>query len=234
MSALTQSKMLRVLQEQCFERLGGNLGIRTDVRVLAATNQDLEALVAQGRFRQDLYYRLGVFSIRLPALRERGSDLPLLVHHFLRLFQRDLGKDVQAVAPETFVILQRYCWPGNVRELQSVLKQALLQATGPVLLPQFLPAYLERNEHGETERTDSRFVLQQFVDEQLAAGTEALYAQTLRQVERVLLIQVLRHTGGNQLQAARILGITRGSLRNKIRDLGLSIGRTVEGEEDLP
>ncbi|HZU36775.1 MAG TPA: sigma-54 dependent transcriptional regulator [Gemmataceae bacterium] len=235
MSPLTQSKMLRVLQEQRFERLGGNVGIRTDVRVLAATNQDLEALVAQGRFRQDLYYRLSVFTIHLPPLRERGSDLPLLVQHCLRLIHRDLGKEVEGIAPEALAILQRYPWPGNVRELQSVLKQAVLQATGPVLLPQFLPAYLEKSERGtETDRADGRFMLEQFIEAHLTAGSEALYAQTLRQVERILLSQVLRHTGGNQLQAARILGITRGSLRNKIRDLGLSIGRTIEVEEDAP
>src|SRR5262249_20262103 len=122
MSPLTQSKMLRLLQEQRFERLGGNETIQTDVRVLAATNRDLEAMVARGRFRRDLYSRLGVFTIRRPPLGERGDDLPLLVQHYLRRFDRELGKDVQAVAPEVLELLRRYPWPGNVRELQSVLK----------------------------------------------------------------------------------------------------------------
>src|SRR6185436_8828920 len=128
MAPLTQAKMLRLLQEQRFERLGGNETVTTDVRVLAATNQDLEALAAQGRFRQDLYYRLSVFTICLPSLRERGDDLALLVQHYLRRFGRELGKDVETVAPEAMDGLRQYPWPGNVRELQSVLKQALLRA----------------------------------------------------------------------------------------------------------
>ncbi len=139
MTPLTQSKMLRVLQEQRFERLGGNETIRTDARVLAATNLNLEAAVAAGRFRQDLYYRLSVFAIALPPLRERGEDLPLLVHHYVRRYSRELGKGVTTVAPETMELLRRQSWPGNVRELQSVLLTALLHASGPVLLPQFLP-----------------------------------------------------------------------------------------------
>jgi two-component system nitrogen regulation response regulator GlnG len=230
MSPLTQSKMLRVLQEQQFERLGSNDTVQTDVRVLAATNQDLPALVAAGRFRQDLYYRLGMVTIHLPALRERGADLQLLVQHYLRLYSRELGKDVQAVAPEALEVLRGYVWQGNVRELQNVLKQALLQATGPVLAADFLPASLRHPKDARPSDKDA-LTLQQFIAERLAAGTEDLYAETLRQVERRLLAQVLEHTGGNQLQAARILGITRGYLRNKIRDLGINIARTVEVEE---
>ena len=144
MAPLTQAKMLRLLQEQKFERLGGNETVTTDVRVLAATNQDLEALVAQGKFRQDLYYRLSVFTIRLPPLRERGDDLLLLVQHYLRRFNRELGKDVQTVAPEALEVLRQYPWPGNVRELQSALKQALLRASGSVLMPEFLPEALTK------------------------------------------------------------------------------------------
>src|SRR6266542_2084017 len=133
MAPLTQTKLLRLLQEQRFERVGGNETIQTDVRLLAATNRDLEELVAAGRFRSDLYYRLKVFTIRLPPLRERAEDLPLLVDHFVKRFSRELDKDVQRTAPETLALLQRYTWPGNVRELQSVLKETLLHATGPVL-----------------------------------------------------------------------------------------------------
>src|SRR5262249_52113763 len=146
----TQAKMLRVLQEQAFERVGGNETIRTDVRLIAATHRDLKAWSEEGRFRPDLYYRLGVFNIHLPALRERGEDLPLLVHYFVRRFSRELGREVSEVAPEALERLRHYPWAGNVRELQSVLKQALLRATGPVLLPAFLPENL-----GETGRTDA-------------------------------------------------------------------------------
>ena len=139
-----QAKMLRVLQEQAFERVGGNETVRTDVRLIAATHRDLKALSAEGKFRPDLYYRLSVFTIHLPPLRQRGDDLPLLVQHYVRRFSRELGREVRQVAPETLERLCRYSWPGNIRELQSVLKQALLQASGTVLLPAFLPESLER------------------------------------------------------------------------------------------
>src|SRR5262249_30788648 len=128
-----QAKILRLLQEQAFERVGGNETIRTDVRLIAATHRDLKAWSEEGKVRPDLYYRLGVFTIHLPPLRERGDDLPLLVRHYLRHFSRDLGRQVQEVAPETLERLEGYSWPGNIRELQSVLKQALLRASGPVL-----------------------------------------------------------------------------------------------------
>src|SRR5438445_13852322 len=131
--------MLRVLQEQAFERVGGSETIRTDVRLLAATHRDLKAWSEEGKFRPDLYYRLNVFTIHLPPLRERGDDLAVLVRHFVRRFSRELGREVQEVAPEALARLRGHPWPGNIRELQSVLKQALLRASGTVLLPAFLP-----------------------------------------------------------------------------------------------
>src|SRR5271163_3454433 len=129
-----QAKMLRLLQEQRFERVGGSETVQTDVRLIAATHRDLKAWSAEGKFRPDLYYRLGVFTIHLPPLRERGDDLPLLVRHYLRRFSHELGREVGEVAPEALKRLCSYSWPGNVRELQSVLKQALLQASGTILL----------------------------------------------------------------------------------------------------
>src|SRR3954462_12521415 len=115
MTPLTQTKVLRVLQGQEFERVGGNEPIKADVRVVAATNRDLEKMVAEGTFRADLYYRLNVYTIRLPALRDRGDDLPLLVEHFVRRYARELGKEARGVSPEAMEILRRYPWPGNVR-----------------------------------------------------------------------------------------------------------------------
>jgi two-component system nitrogen regulation response regulator GlnG len=222
--------MLRFLQEQKFERLGGDETVTTDVRVLAATNQDLESLVAQGKFRQDLYYRLGVFAIHLPPLHERGDDLLLLVQHYLRRFNRELGKDVQTVAPAALEVLRQYPWPGNVRELQSALKQALLRATGSVLMPEFLPDSLTKRNGAAAAAAEDILTLGQFIDGRIAAGSEDLYAEALRRLERLLVTKVLQHTGGNQLQAAKVLGITRGSLRNKVRELGITISRTVEDE----
>jgi two-component system nitrogen regulation response regulator GlnG len=231
MTPLTQSKILRVLQDQRFERVGGTETIQADVRLLAATNVNLEVAVAEGRFRQDLYYRLSVFTIPLPPLRARGGDLTLLVTHYVRRFSRELGRDVQAMSPEALDALHRYPWPGNVRELQSVLKQALLQAAGPVLLPEFLPPLAAPPDVKPGEPASPEASLEQFIDEQIAAGAENLHEEAVRRLERLLLTRVLQHTGGNQVQAARMLGITRGSLRTKIRDLGIRIDRSITSDE---
>jgi DNA-binding NtrC family response regulator len=233
MTPLTQAKILRVLQAQQFERVGGNETIQTDVRIIAATNRDLEHLIAADLFRSDLYYRLSVFPIVLPPLRERGDDLPLLVNHFLKQLGPELGKEVQEVAHETLDVLRQYPWPGNVRELQSLLKQALLHATGPVLLPDFLPAALRLPKDSQPSGPDMPFPdWERFLTDRLHAGSTELYAEALTAMERQLLTLVLRHTGGNQLQAAQILGITRNSLRHKLRVLGITIARAVCAPDD--
>jgi len=235
MTPLTQAKILRVLQAQQFERVGGNETIQTDVRIIAATNRDLEHLIAEEQFRSDLYYRLSVFPIVLPPLRERGDDLPLLVHHFLKQLGPALGKEVQEVAAETLDVLRQYAWPGNVRELQSLLKQALLHATGPVLLPDFLPAALRTPKDSPPAAPGMPFPdWERFLTDRLHAGSTELYAEALTAMERQLLTLVLRHTGGNQLQAAQILGITRNSLRYKLRGLGITITRAVCAPDDKP
>jgi two-component system nitrogen regulation response regulator GlnG len=236
MSPLVQSKLLRVLQQQEFERVGGNQTIKTDVRVVAATNRNLEKMVADGEFRPDLYYRLSGFAIHLPGLRERPDDLLLLVDHCLTQFNRELNKEVDGVAPEALDLLAKYSWPGNIRELQNVLKQAMLQATGPVLVAEFLPANLREMAGGlgrEDDRDGDDGDLHEFVAQRLNADTSNLYAETLEVVERYLVTRVLRAADGNQSKAAKILGITRGSLRNKIRSLGISIDRLVKIEDDL-
>jgi two-component system, NtrC family, response regulator AtoC len=231
MAPLTQTKILRLMQEQAFERLGGNETVRTDVRLIAATNADLEQAVEEGRFRRDLYFRLNVFSIRLPPLRDRGDDLDRLAEHYVRRFAGELGKPVDGIAPDTWQVLRRHRWPGNVRELQSVLKQGLLQMRGRVLLPEDLPPPLlgesPVNAPGEGFDWDG------YVNGRIAAGSEDLYGETLALMERELLMRVLRHVEGNQVQAARILGITRGSLRNKIKALGISIGRSINADDEI-
>ncbi|MBV9126400.1 MAG: sigma-54-dependent Fis family transcriptional regulator [Planctomycetes bacterium] len=225
-----QAKLLRVLQEQIFERVGGNETIQTDVRLIGATHRDLKAWSEEGRFRPDLYYRLGVFTIHLPPLRERGDDLPLLVRHFLRRFSRELGREVQEIAPEVLDSLRGYSWPGNIRELQSVLKQALLRASGTILLPAFLPDLSGRPVESSPQGVD--LGLEGFILQRLGSETQDLYADTHRQVDRVLLPRVLEYTGGNQHQAARLLGIARQTLRQKLRDLGLHITHSLEADED--
>jgi two-component system nitrogen regulation response regulator GlnG len=230
-----QAKMLRLLQDQAFERVGGNETVRTDVRLIAATHRDLKAGSAEGKFRPDLYYRLGVFTIHLPPLRERGDDLPLLVQHYLRRFSRDLGREAREVAPEALERLRGYSWPGNIRELQSVLKQALLRASGTVLLPAFLPDLNEGRAgdgHSVADVSGSSGLdLEAFIRQRIGLDAEDLYTEVHRQVDRVLLPLVLEHTGGSQHQAARLLGIARQTLRQKLRDLGLHVAHSVEADE---
>jgi two-component system nitrogen regulation response regulator GlnG len=223
MTPLTQTKILRVLQGQEFERLGGNERIQTDVRIVAATNRPLEQMVADGTFRGDLYSRVNVYAIPLPPLRERGDDLRLLAEHFVRNFSRELGKDVRAIAPEALALLERYSWPGNVRELQSVVKRSLLQASGPLLLPAFLPAFLsDAGRPAGGARDQGHESIAHFVQRELSAGTSSLYADVHAFTDRLLLAEVLRHTGGNLSQAARLLGISRVTLRTRLQALGLS------------
>jgi two-component system nitrogen regulation response regulator GlnG len=236
MTPLTQTKILRVLQGQEFERVGGNEVIRADVRIIAATNRDLEKLVSEGTFRGDLYYRLNVFTIKLPALRDRGEDLPMPAEYFVRKFGRELKKDVRGIAPEAMKLLQSYSWPGNVRELQSVIKTALLQTTGPMLLPEFLPIAFHDNSNSlnGTVPPFNFGDLPAFVDAQLQAGSTTLYADYQRLTDKYLLAQVLRHAEGNLSQAARTLGITRATLRTKLNALGIPLDRggvSLEKEE---
>jgi two-component system nitrogen regulation response regulator GlnG len=220
-----------VLQEQAFERVGGNETVRTDVRVIAATNADLERLVEVGRFRRDLYFRLNVFGIQLPPLRDRGNDLELLIDFYVNRFGRELGKPVGELSPEARAALLAYRWPGNIRELQSVLKQAILRMRGSVIMPDFLPTGVLGTTPDPAEAGGASD-WNTFVAGRIAAGSESVYAEAVERMEREVLFRVLRHTGGNQLRAARILGITRGSLRTKIRALGISIARKVEADEN--
>lgn len=225
-----QAKVLRLIQDQAFERVGGNETIRTDVRLIAATHRNLKAWSAEGKFRPDLYYRLGVFAIHLPPLRERSDDLALLVQHYLRRFSRELGREVYQVDPEALEQLRTYSWPGNIRELQSVLKQALLQATGTVLLPGFLPALPKEQGEGASQAPAGEEAdMETFVvRHRIAPDVRDLYADIHRQLDRQLLVQVMKQTHGNVQQAALLLGIARQTLRLKLRDLGLGDTPTKE------
>jgi DNA-binding NtrC family response regulator len=227
-----QAKMLRVLQEQAFQRVGGNETVQTDVRLIAATHRDLKVWSNEGKFRPDLYYRLGVFTIHLPPLRERGDDLPILVRHYLRRFSRELGRDVQEIAPETLERLRSYSWPGNIRELQSTLKQALLRASGAVLLPAFLPDVLGDRRGTALSSRPEDLNLEAYIRRQLRADSCDLYAQAHNQLDRFLLPLVMEHTQAKMRPAAGLLGIARQTLRLKLRDLGLQVTRSLDAEKD--
>jgi two-component system nitrogen regulation response regulator GlnG len=221
-----------VLQDQSFERVGGNETIRTNVRLIAATHRDLKAWSEDGRFRPDLYYRLSVVTIHLPPLRERGDDIPLLAEHYVKRFSRELHREIREIGPDAMEQLRKYTWPGNIRELQSVLKQSLLRASGPVLLPAFLPEL--PGGPGETDTQAAANVgLEAFVRQRLVPDGTDLYAESHRQMDRLLLPIVLEFTGGNQYQAARLLGIARQTLRQKLRDLGLHVTHAVEADDSV-
>ena len=218
-----QIKLLRALQERSFERVGGQEPIRVDVRILAATNRELEALIKEGRFRDDLYYRLNVVALHLPPLRERRRDVPLLVDHFLAKYTGDLGPRV--VAPEALDRLVGYEWPGNVRELENVVQRAMVMATGGVILPEHLPI-------GEVSAAASVAVdatLEDVIERRLldcvrglrARASANLYDLMTSLVEKPLFRAVLRETGGNQVRAAQLLGINRNTLRKKLKEHGI-------------
>ncbi|MHB0957850.1 MAG: sigma 54-interacting transcriptional regulator [Pirellulaceae bacterium] len=216
MPPLLQSKLLRVLQEKQFQRVGGEQVISTDVRVIAATNRNLEEMVARNQFREDLFYRLNGYTIHLPPVRERGDDIDLLVDHFRRQANRDLDKNVRAVATQALEILKSYAWPGNVREVQNVIRQSILQTTGPILLPDFLPEYLggglDRSSGDRSPWSDD--TLGRLIDERLRAGSDRLYDEIVGRVEAQLIERALNYTGGDKLKAVKLLGTNPATFRS--------------------
>jgi two-component system nitrogen regulation response regulator GlnG len=233
MTLALQAKMLRVLQDQRFERIGGNETIESHARILAATNQDLAGLISEGRFRKDLYYRLNVVSIHIPPLRQRLGDVAELAHFFLYRFDRELGLDLRAFAPETLELFQEYSWPGNVRELQSVVKQAMLNASGHVLLPEFLPEHVQSSPGPAPSALPlpESFDLETLIESRLKSNGGHLHDEVIAAVERLLFERVLLHTEGHQGKASEFLGLNRATLRHKMRALGLSVDRTVASAE---
>ncbi|MBM4077035.1 MAG: sigma-54-dependent Fis family transcriptional regulator, partial [Planctomycetes bacterium] len=178
MTPLTQTKVLRVLQDQQFERVGGSEMVQTNVRLIAATNRNLQEMMSQGTFRSDLYYRLNVYTIHLPPLRDRTGDMPILINHFLRRFSQELEKEIRGVSPEVLDLLTEYSWPGNLRELQSVLKHSVVEATGPMILPEHLPDSLhQKAKSSEASNANSKTItneddLIQYIHARIRMGTE--------------------------------------------------------------
>ncbi|MGH7412356.1 MAG: sigma 54-interacting transcriptional regulator [Candidatus Methylomirabilis sp.] len=235
MDLALQAKILRVLQERQFERVGGERPLSSDVRVIAASNQDLETAVTQKGFREDLYYRLNVVAITLPPLRERAEDIPLLVDHFLRMFAEEEGEEPKTVSPEALELMLAYNWPGNVRELENAVKRARVLAATSLILPEHLPAALAHvKETGAAGGSSLDRTLYQGIAAELQRLKQEkdgqIYPHFLAALERPLLVQVLERTGGNQLRAAELLGINRNTLRKKLRELGIKPAR---GDEEM-
>src|SRR5438105_14286278 len=225
-----QTKLLRALQERTIERVGGTEPIRIDVRVLAATNRDLETMMRDGRFREDLFYRLNVVTVTLPPLRERRRDIPLLVEHFLAKYATELGE--RGVAPEALDRLVGHDWPGNVRELENVAQRAMVMATSGVIIPEHLPiGPVSAAASVAVEATLEDIIERKLLEcvRGLREHTSAnLYDLMVGLVEKPLLRAVLRETGGNQVRAAHILGINRNTLRKKLTEHGID-PETLEG-----
>ena len=221
MSLDLQAKLLRALQERSFERVGGHDPIHVDVRLLAATNRDLEAMMREGHFRGDLFYRLNVVTLALPPLRERRDDIPLLADHFLAKYVADLGE--RAIAPEAMDRLRGYDWPGNVRELENVIQRAMVMATGGVILSEHLPI----SPVGAAASVTA--TLEDVIEAKLAECVRGLrgrpkanlHSLIVTLVEKPLLKAVLREARGNQVKAAALLGINRNTLRKKLKEHGI-------------
>jgi len=222
-----QAKVLRVLQEREFTRVGGRDAIRADVRILAATNQDLESAVRAARFREDLFFRLNVVRVVVPPLRERRADIPELIDFFVDKVNRDLGTDIVGVTPEVRDLLMRHSWPGNVRELENTILRAAVMARGRTLVPEdFVLAGQPRTAAGEVLPLED--AVRQRLGELLATQGERaqdLYTALISAVERPLIEVVMERAGGNQVKAADMLGINRNTLRKKITELGIPIRR---------
>ncbi|MDF1613532.1 sigma-54-dependent transcriptional regulator [Desulfurivibrio dismutans] len=200
LSTALQAKLLRVLQDGEFIPVGATRARRVDVRFVAATNKNLDKMVAQGEFREDLYYRLNVFTLHLPPLRERPEDVPLLARHFLERAAARLGREVNRISDSALKVLCRYSWPGNVRELRNVIERGTIIARSRSLTPDDLPEHVKRPQPG------------------VAGGAPV----TLAEAERRQVASILERAGWNKSQAARMLGITRRTLDRKILDYGLS------------
>jgi DNA-binding NtrC family response regulator len=222
LNANTQSKLLRVLQEKSIQRLGGDETIHVDARVLAATHRDLEAAIKEREFREDLYYRLSVVTIHLPALTERAEDIPDLVKFFIQRYAMELGLDAPSVDPEALAFLQKQDWPGNVRELENVVRQSLLLAKPFGISLEHVQQVLgkSRKPAPVAGQTHAAYVADLLARVQRGEEREA-YGKMVADLEPELFAQAIRLAGGNQAKAARWLGVTRLKLREKLTQLGL-------------
>ena len=214
-----QVKLLRVMQDQEVRRVGGTASVKVDVRIIAATNRDLAAQVKEGKFRDDLYYRLNVVRIVLPSLVDRREDIPMLAQHFLQKFAGGAAHPVRGFLPETIALLKQYRWPGNVRELENAIERAVSLSHGPLLMPEDLPEALHQEQAGAEDVKSVK---------EADSGDAML---TLEEVEKRHLVRVLKETKGNKVKAAKILGIDRRTLYRMAERFGLDLGEDREGAE---
>ncbi len=229
MSMLTQSKLLRVLQEKVFERVGGNEPINVEVRIIAATNKSLVHCMKEGSFRVDLFYRLKVFSIYIPPLRERLSDVPLLVEHFCRKFSDQSSRPIKSASKKAIQVLTKYHWPGNVRELENNVRTALVMAKSDTLQPEDFPIFSEESGRVSADLSvlkddyaDSFKKIIEPIMPKLIAGSPGQIFHFLESAfERAVISSCLKHFNGNQVKTSETLGISRNTLRDRISRYGI-------------
>jgi two-component system nitrogen regulation response regulator GlnG len=225
-----QSKLLRVLQDHEYSRVGGRELLKADVRILAATNQDLEKAVREKRFREDLYFRLKVIPIMLPPLRQRRGDIAMLIGYFIEKINREMGLQISGISPEAQKALEDYSWPGNVRELENTLIRAAVLSSGPILFPKDFTLQSQtaaaplQVDHLSLEEI-IRHKLEDYFRRTEGVDLDNLYALVIERVERPLIELTLKKTRWNQIRAAQLLGINRNTLRKKITDLRIELKR---------
>ncbi len=228
MPAELQTRLLRVLADGEFFRVGGHSPVKVDVRIIAATHQNLETMVQAGKFREDLFHRLNVIRVHIPALRERREDIPLLLRHFLERAARELGVETKILRPMTEAYLCRLDWPGNVRQLENTCRWLTVMASGREVHLDDLPPELRTEEASTTASDDWGQALEKWVEQQLLRGRENLLGDAGPRFERILITTALRFTGGRRQDAAKLLGWGRNTLTRKIKELGM------EGIADEP
>ncbi len=224
-----QVKLLRALQESEFERVGGVKTLRVEVRLVAATNTDLKRQIAEGSFREDLFYRLNVVPIRLPALRERVGDIPVLLEHFVRKFNARLSKRILGVTPEVLARMRAYPWPGNVRELENVMERAVLFCDGERIDVSHLPTELRANDASGEVHALTSLESNGLDGMSVAGGLKEQVKAAVNQLERELILKALEQMGGNVTHTARLLKLSRKGLQLKMKELGLREGGAPSG-----
>jgi two-component system nitrogen regulation response regulator GlnG len=224
MPAELQTRLLRVLSDGIFYRVGGHDPIQVDVRIVAATHQDLENRVLEGSFRDDLFHRLNVIRIKIPALRQRREDIPQLTQHFLKLAAQELSVEVKSIQTDVTRHLSNLDWPGNVRQLENVCRWLTVMAAGRDIMLDDLPIDLTENHHGTALSEDKNWptALKQWAEQQLVQGEKQLVDIAMPQFEETMIRAAINHTGGRKKDAAKLLGWGRNTLTRKIKELGLS------------
>ncbi|KZZ45597.1 MAG: nitrogen regulation protein NR(I) [Saccharospirillaceae bacterium] len=232
MPADTQTRLLRVLADGEFYRVGGTTPVKVNVRIIAATHQDLENLVKEGRFREDLFHRLNVIRVHLPRLADRSEDIPKLLTHFLKRAAEELEVEVKTLKPETEEYLSSLDWPGNVRQLENICRWITVMASGREVLVSDLPPELLEQESASQVGGNWEQALRYWADQQLASGVVGLLDTAVPAFERIMIETALKHTAGRRRDAANLLGWGRNTLTRKIKELNMDFGNSAEADHE--